>query len=41
MQERQHTQQELSKLKKCKNYLQQQGVFDLDSFNDLTNYGNE
>jgi hypothetical protein len=35
MQERQHTQNELSKLEKCRQYLQSEGIFDLDSFNEL------
>ncbi len=36
MQEKEHTQKELVKLEKCRNYLQSQGVFDTDSFNELT-----
>jgi hypothetical protein len=37
MQERLHTQIELSKLEKCRQYFQSQGIFDLDSFNELDN----
>lgn len=36
MQEREHTRQELNKLNVCKNYLQANGVFDKDSFVELT-----
>jgi hypothetical protein len=36
MQEKEHTQKELVKLEKCRNYLQSQDVFDTDSFNELT-----
>ncbi len=35
MQDRPHTQQELAKLNKCRDYLQSEGIFDLDSFNEL------
>lgn len=35
MQEREHTQNELYKLEKCRQYLQSEGIFDLDSFNEL------
>jgi hypothetical protein len=35
MQEREHTQNELNKLEKCRSYLQSQDVFDIDSFNEL------
>ena len=34
MQDREHTQIELDKLNACRNYLQQKGVFDKDSFID-------
>ena len=37
MQEREHTAIELDKLNRCKAYLQSQGVFDKDSFVELTN----
>ena len=37
MQERLHTQEELLKLEKCRQYLQSKGIFDLDSFNELDN----
>ena len=36
MQEREHTQKELVKLEKSRNYLQSQDIFDTDSFNELT-----
>ena len=36
MQEREHTTIELEKLNRCKAYLQSQGVFDKDSFVELT-----
>lgn len=35
MQERKHTQNELVKLEKSRSYLQSEGIFDLDSFNEL------
>lgn len=35
MQDRKHTQVELDKLNKCKDYLKNNGVIDFDSFNDL------
>ncbi|PWK28288.1 hypothetical protein LV89_01071 [Arcicella aurantiaca] len=35
MQEREHTKNELLKLEKCRQYLQSEGIFDLDSFNEL------
>lgn len=35
MQEREHTQIELNKLNACRNYLQQNGIFDKDSFVDF------
>ena len=35
MDERHHTRKELLKLEMCSNYLKSQGVFDLDSFNEL------
>ena len=35
MQEREHTLNELLKLEKCRQYLQSEGIFDLDSFNEL------
>lgn len=37
MQEREHTTQELQKLDRCKEYLKANGVFDQDSFVELTN----
>jgi len=37
MQEREHTTIELQKLNRCKNYLKANGVFDQDSFVELTN----
>lgn len=37
MQEREHTAIELDKLNRCKNYLKDSGVFDQDSFVELTN----
>lgn len=37
MQERSHTQKELNKLKKVKDFLNDNGVFDTDSFQDFTN----
>lgn len=37
MQEREHTQAELDKLNKCKSYLQDNNVFDKESFVELTN----
>lgn len=37
MQEREHTQTELDKLNKCKSYLQDNNVFDKESFVELTN----
>jgi hypothetical protein len=36
MQEREHTMAELTKLNECKNYLKANGVFDQDSFVELT-----
>jgi hypothetical protein len=36
MQDREHTQKELSKLEKCRNHLQLNDVFDTDSFNEFT-----
>lgn len=36
MQDREHTQKELNKLEKCRNYLQLNDVFDTDSFNEFT-----
>lgn len=36
MQEREHTLRELDKLNRCKAYLKANGVFDQDSFIDLT-----
>lgn len=35
MQECEHTQNELLKLEKCRQYLQSEGIFDLDSLNEL------
>ena len=35
MQDREHTQMELDKLNACRNYLQQNGIFDKDSFVDF------
>lgn len=35
MQEREHTQIKLNKLNACRNYLQQNGIFDKDSFVDF------
>ena len=35
MNERPHTNEELIKLDICRNYLKEQGVFDVDSFNEL------
>ena len=37
MQEREHTAIELEKLNRCKEFLKSQGVFDKDSFVELTN----
>lgn len=37
MQEREHTAMELIKLNRCKDYLKSNGVFDQDSFVELTN----
>lgn len=37
MQEREHTSLELDKLNRCKHYLKASGVFDQDSFVELTN----
>lgn len=37
MQEREHTAQELDKLNRCKTFLKANGVFDQDSFVELTN----
>ena len=37
MQEREHTALELQKLSRCKDYLKDNGVFDQDSFVELTN----
>lgn len=37
MQEREHTLLQLEKLNRCKSYLQNNGVFDQDSFVELTN----
>lgn len=37
MQDREHTRKELEKLNACKNFLQQQGVFDKESFLDFKN----
>lgn len=37
MEERPHTAEELSKLERCKQFLQQNGVYDLDSFKELMN----
>ena len=37
MQERKHTSYELEKLNKCMEYLKQNGVFDKESFVELTN----
>lgn len=37
MQEREHTARELHKLNQCKNYLKNNGIFDQDSFVELTN----
>lgn len=37
MPERSHTREELLKLERCRKYLQSQGIFDLDSFNELDN----
>lgn len=37
MSEKPHTQEELNKLNKCKAYLNENGVFDLDSFKELLN----
>jgi len=39
MQEREHTQKELDKLNACRDFLKQNGVFDLDSFIDLFEEG--
>ena len=36
MQDREHTQRELSKLEKCRSHLQLNDVFDTDSFNEFT-----
>ena len=36
MQDRPHTQSELTKLERCKNFLRSNGVFDSDSFNEMT-----
>jgi len=35
MKERPHTENELKKLVHCRNYLKEQGVFDVDTFNEL------
>lgn len=35
MQDREHTQIELDKLNTCRNYLQQNGIFDKESFVDF------
>ena len=35
MQDREHTQMELDKLNACRNYLQQNCIFDKDSFVDF------
>jgi hypothetical protein len=35
MKDRVHTQKELDKLEKCRNYLRELGVFDLKSFHEL------
>lgn len=35
MESKPHTQKELDKLDRCKNYLKGSGVFDIDSFNEL------
>ncbi len=35
MGERLHTAKELDKMELCRNYLKDQGVFDIDSFNEL------
>lgn len=37
MQEREHTMEELEKLNRCKSYLKANGVFDKESFVELTN----
>ena len=37
MQEREHTTIELDKLNRCKTFLKANGVFDQDSFVELTN----
>lgn len=37
MQEREHTQLELNKLNRCRDYLKANGIFDQDSFVELTN----
>ncbi len=37
MQEREHTALELQKLNRCKAFLKSNGVFDQDSFVELTN----
>ena len=36
MQDREHTQRELHKLEKCRSFLQLNGIFDTDSFNEFT-----
>lgn len=35
MEERTHTNKELHKLEMCRTYLMDQGIFDVDSFNEL------
>jgi hypothetical protein len=37
MQEREHTMEQLEKLNRCKAYMRAYGVFDQDSFVELTN----